>query len=86
MTSSDGFGRLFDAYQDEGLVDVVERIPELKDGSGLIGVLIGGVEVSDDGTNLVVVGAEDNLLKGAAVQAMQNVNLAMGHPELTGIA
>jgi N-acetyl-gamma-glutamyl-phosphate reductase len=33
----------------------------------------------------VVVGAEDNLLKGAAVQAVQNMNLALGIPEMTGI-
>jgi N-acetyl-gamma-glutamyl-phosphate reductase len=33
----------------------------------------------------VVVGAEDNLLKGAAVQAIQNLNLALGLPELDGL-
>ena len=84
-TAGSAFERLTDAYAGEGLVEVVDRIPELRDGSGLVGVLIGGVAVSDDGTNLVVVGAEDNLLKGAAVQAVQNINLALGHPELAGI-
>jgi len=33
----------------------------------------------------VVVATEDNLLKGAATQALQNLNLAFGLPELTGI-
>jgi N-acetyl-gamma-glutamyl-phosphate reductase len=32
-----------------------------------------------------VVAALDNLLKGAAVQAIQNVNLALGLAELEGI-
>ena len=37
--------------------------------------------VADD----TFIGAEDNLLKGAAVQAVQNLNLALGLPELAGI-
>ena len=43
------------------------------------------VEPSTD-HDVVIVGAEDNLLKGAAVQAVQNLNLALGLAELTGIA
>jgi N-acetyl-gamma-glutamyl-phosphate reductase len=35
--------------------------------------------------NAVVVAAEDNLLKGAAVQAIQNANLALGLDETMGI-
>lgn len=73
-------------YESEPLVDVRERIPELREGAELTGVLIGGIEVSDDGLNAVVVAVEDNLLKGAAVQALQNLNLALGLPELAGIA
>lgn len=60
--------------------------PELKDGTGRNGVLIGGFAVSEDGKNAVIVAAEDNLLKGAAVQAIQNVNLALGLSELAGIS
>jgi N-acetyl-gamma-glutamyl-phosphate reductase len=72
-------------YAAEPLVEVIGEIPELRDGAGLTGVLLGGVEVSDDGQNVVVVGVEDNLLKGAAVQAVQNLNHALGIPELAGI-
>ena len=32
-----------------------------------------------------VVAVEDNLLKGASVQAVQNLNLALGLPETSGI-
>ena len=76
---------LRDRYSDEQLIEIRDGAPELRDGTGLIGAVLGGVEVSEDGHNIVVVGAEDNLLKGAAVQAVQNLNLGMGHSELTGI-
>ena len=41
--------------------------------------------MSADGRRVVVVATLDNLLKGAATQAMQNINLALGFDELTGI-
>ncbi len=74
-----------ETYADEQLIEVTDRTPELRDGANLIGVILGGFEVSADGLKVVVVGAEDNLLKGAAVQAVQNMNLALGLAELTGI-
>ena len=49
------------------------------------GVIVGGFETSADGENAVVIAAEDNLLKGAAVQAIQNVNLALGLGEFEGL-
>lgn len=76
---------LVEAYAGEALVDVQEEIPTLKDGTELVGVLIGGTTVSEDGLGLTVVAVEDNLLKGAAVQAIQNLNLALGIPETSGI-
>lgn len=77
--------RLAEAYSGEALVDVQEDIPTLKDGTDLTGVLIGGTTLSEDGLGLTVVAVEDNLLKGAAVQAVQNMNLALGLPEISGI-
>ena len=44
---------------------------------------IGGAQTSE--FHAVVVAAEDNLRKGAAVQAVQNLNLAFGIPELCGL-
>ena len=76
---------LVQAYQHEPLIEIREEPPDLRDGAGINGVIIGGVEVSGDGDHVVVVAAEDNLLKGAAVQAMQNLNLALGLGEFTGI-
>lgn len=74
-----------DAYGDEPLIALRDAPPELKDMAGRPGVLIGGFETSPDGRSAVVVAAEDNLLKGAAVQAIQNANLALGLAELMGI-
>lgn len=72
-------------YADEPLVTLQDQAPELKHGTDHNGVIIGGIELSDDGKNVVVVAAEDNLLKGAAVQAIQNLNLALGLEEHSGI-
>lgn len=84
-TVEDARSRLHSAYHHEPLVDVQDEIPTLRDGTGLIGALIGGTTVSGDGLGLTVVAVEDNLLKGAAVQAVQNLNLALGLPETMGI-
>jgi N-acetyl-gamma-glutamyl-phosphate reductase len=48
-------------------------------------VELGGFTLSEDGHRLVVVATEDNLLKGAATQALQNLNLAFGFDEYAGI-
>ena len=46
---------------------------------------IGGFALAPGGKRVVVVATLDNLLKGAATQAMQNLNLAFGFDELTAI-
>lgn len=73
-------------YKDEPLVRLRNEAPELKDGTELTGAILGGFTVSADGRSAAIVAAEDNLLKGAAVQAVQNLNLAFGLDELAGIA
>jgi N-acetyl-gamma-glutamyl-phosphate reductase len=77
--------RYEERYESEPLIELQDGIPELKDGTNRLGALIGGFETSEDGNNAVVVAALDNLLKGAAVQALQNLNLALRLPELAGI-
>jgi N-acetyl-gamma-glutamyl-phosphate reductase len=69
----------------EPLIEIRDAIPELREGAGQAGVILGGFDTSADGLNAVVVAVEDNLLKGAAVQAIQNVNLALGLGELAGL-
>jgi N-acetyl-gamma-glutamyl-phosphate reductase len=84
-TADAAFTELDRMYEREPLVEVQEEIPTLRDGTESTGVLIGGTTVSDDGLGLTVVAVEDNLLKGAAVQAVQNLNLALRIPETSGI-
>ena len=79
--------RLFEKkYAGEPLISLRDDPPELRDGSSINGVVVGGFAVSEDGKHAAVVAAEDNLLKGAAVQAIQNVNLALGLEEMTGVS
>jgi N-acetyl-gamma-glutamyl-phosphate reductase len=84
--SKDALMQLFEKkYANEPLITLRNAAPDLKQGAGRIGVIIGGFDISEDGASAVVVAAEDNLLKGAAIQATQNVNIALGLPEMTGL-
>jgi N-acetyl-gamma-glutamyl-phosphate reductase len=85
MTVGQLEARFTAAYADEPLVEISSEIPELKDGANHPGLIVGGFEMSEDGRCAVVVAAEDNLLKGAAIQAVQNINLALGLPEFEGL-
>jgi N-acetyl-gamma-glutamyl-phosphate reductase len=44
-----------------------------------------GFHLADDGRRCVIVSCLDNLLKGAAGQAVQNMNLMCGYPEAEGL-
>ncbi len=44
-----------------------------------------GVQPADDRGNWIVTSSEDNLVKGASGQAIQNMNLMFGLPETTGL-
>jgi len=73
-------------YGGEPLVRVVDgEAPWVSRIAGAHHVEVGGFTLSVDGRRLVVVATEDNLLKGAATQAMQNLNLAFGLDEFAGI-
>lgn len=73
------------AYANEPLVHLLDEPPQVARAVGKHSASIGGFTVSDDGRELVVFATLDNLLKGAATQAMQNLNNALGLPELCGI-
>ena len=72
-------------YADEPLVKLLDDAPWVSRIAGAHHVDIGGFTLSGDGKRLVVVATEDNLLKGAATQALQNLNLAFRLDEFTGI-
>src|SRR5690606_7032909 len=63
-------------YADEPLVRVQDEAPWVSRIAGRHHVEIGGFTLGGDGKRLVVVATEDNLLKGAATQALQNLNMA----------
>ena len=44
-----------------------------------------GFEISERDDRLVIMAAIDNLVKGAAGQAVQSANLACGFPETAGL-
>ena len=77
--------RYRDRYRAEPLVRVVDEAPWVSRIAGAHHVELGGFMLADDGRRLVVVATEDNLLKGAATQALQNLNLAFGLSEYSGI-
>jgi N-acetyl-gamma-glutamyl-phosphate reductase len=77
--------RYRECYAGEKLVRIGENAPWVSAIAGRHHAEIGGVTVSADGHRAVVVCTLDNLLKGAATQAMQNLNLALGQPEFEGI-
>ena len=78
--------RYQDFYRGEPLVSVIEAVPWVSHIAGKHGAQVGGFTLSEDGRRLVLVSTLDNLLKGAATQALQNLNLAFGLDEFAGIA
>jgi len=84
-TREDVLARYRDAYAREPLVRVLDDAPWVSRIAGRHHVEIGGFSLSEDGRRLVVVATEDNLLKGAATQALQNLNIAFGLDEWAGI-
>lgn len=85
VTRETVLARYQDAYAHEPLVRVLDEAPWVSRIAGRHHVDIGGFAVSEDGRRLVVVATEDNLLKGAATQALQNLNIAFGLDEWAGI-
>ncbi|MSP58763.1 MAG: N-acetyl-gamma-glutamyl-phosphate reductase [Myxococcales bacterium] len=77
--------RVAAAWAGEPLVRVIHEIPLVRDAVGRHDVTLGGFAVGPDGHSAVMVATLDNLLKGAATQALQNLNLALGFAELAGI-
>ena len=73
-----------DFYKDEPFVKVVESSPHTKHTWGSNLCLIH--PTIDAGTGrFIVISCIDNLVKGAAGQAIQNMNLMLGLPEITGL-
>lgn len=85
MKREDLMARFHHAYDGEPLVRVQDEAPWVSHIAHKHHVDIGGFALSVDGKRVVVVATLDNLLKGAATQAMQNINRALGVAETTAI-
>ncbi|KAF4323708.1 hypothetical protein BBO99_00008758 [Phytophthora kernoviae] len=72
-------------FANEALVKVTPDIPLVKNIAYHPHVTVGGFQLDPDTGRLVVIATIDNLLKGAATQAVQNINLALGIDEYAGI-
>lgn len=84
--SREALKALYEArYADEPLVEVIDEAPWVSRIAGRHGAQIGGFTLAPGNSRVVLVATLDNLLKGAATQAMQNLNLALGFDELTSI-
>jgi N-acetyl-gamma-glutamyl-phosphate reductase len=78
--------RFADFYRDAPLVSVCTGIPEVTQVRDTAAAIVGGFTVSRaHPARASLVCVLDNLLKGAASQAVQNLNLAFGFEELTGL-
>jgi N-acetyl-gamma-glutamyl-phosphate reductase len=87
VTPSDALGLWEEDYREEPFVEVLpDRTPSLAEVVGSNRVSIGVVPVKGvSAPLLLVVAAIDNLVKGAAGQAVQNLNLMMGWDESEGL-
>ncbi|KAI9372287.1 hypothetical protein BJX61DRAFT_542838 [Aspergillus egyptiacus] len=85
MSSRDIRNIYQDRYAGEKLVKIVGEPPLVKAIAGRHGVEVGGFAVHSSEKRVVVCATIDNLLKGAATQCLQNMNLALGYGEYEGI-
>lgn len=87
LAPGDALGIWSEDYRDEPFVEVLpDRMPSLRDVNGTNRVSIGVTAVAGvESPLLLVVAAIDNLLKGAAGQAVQNLNLMFGLEETEGL-
>jgi N-acetyl-gamma-glutamyl-phosphate reductase common form len=84
--SQDALRALFeDAYRDEPLISLQAEPVEAKDRADSPGVVLGGFAAVPAEKRAVVTSSLDNLLKGAASQALQNLNLTLGFDERAGL-
>ena len=73
------------AYSKEGFVQLLtEELPEIKNVAGSNFAQL-AFKYDQRTERLIIVSAIDNMLKGAAGQAVQNLNLIFGYPENTGL-
>ncbi len=70
-------------YKDAPFVRLFEqKLPQLKD---VVGTNFCDIGFQIEDKKIVIVGVIDNLIKGAAGQAVQNMNIILGYPQTAGL-
>ena len=85
FTADQVYARYQLAFGNEPCIEIVREIPQITSVANTVQTKVGGFTLADDDHRLVVVSVLDNLLKGAASQALQNINLGLGLPETMGV-
>lgn len=84
--STDELVELFKAYyKQQKYVQVQPEIPNIQQVVNTPNCIVGGFSVSEDGLRISQIAVLDNLAKGAASQAMQNINISLGLDQSFGI-
>lgn len=79
VTAQDVAAAYHAAYDDKPLVRLYDQgVPALK---AVVGLPFCDIGFAVQGEHLIAVAVEDNLLKGAAAQAVQCLNIRFGFPE-----
>jgi len=82
LTEAEVLGCLREFYADQPFIRVVQHLPATKDTAHTNFVDIAARIVKN---RVVLISAEDNLIKGASGAAVQNFNLMFGFPETTAL-
>ncbi|MBU0694615.1 MAG: N-acetyl-gamma-glutamyl-phosphate reductase [Candidatus Omnitrophica bacterium] len=87
LTKNISKGQIFNIYEKyykkEPFVRIFnQNLPQLK---GVVGTNFCDIGFASEGRKLVIVGAIDNLVKGASGQAIQNMNIMLGFKEMMGL-
>jgi len=84
LTQDELTRRYREFYADEPFVRVADQPPGTKQTLGSNMCLV-YPKLDPSGRRLIAIGCLDNLVKGAAGQAVQNMNLMFGLPEAQGL-
>ncbi|WP_160309643.1 N-acetyl-gamma-glutamyl-phosphate reductase [Rubrobacter aplysinae] len=83
-TAEEALGWYADDYSGWSFVEAREEYPQIAHVTGTNRVRLSAA-VDETAGKLILFSAIDNLLKGASGAAVQNMNLALGHPEELGL-
>ena len=72
--SKEIYNLFFDFYKENKLISIHETLPNMQEVQKTSNVIIGGFEIDNEINRLTFCCALDNLLKGGATQAVQNLN------------